>query len=59
MTIKTIILQRNVNGRVHQSTLRRRVHMHIDIIAELIQRCINHHVNVDVDALIDNVTDKY
>ncbi len=59
MTSKTIILQRNVNGKTHATKLTRAVHMHVDIIDVLVVRCIARGVVVDVDELIDNVTDRY
>ena len=57
--VKTIVLKRIINGRIHKSIIRREAIMHMDIIDAIIARCIELDVYVDVDTLIDDVVDRY
>ena len=54
--VKTITLKRIVNGKSHISRLKRDVHVHIEILEILINRCIRRGILLDIDSLINTLT---
>jgi len=56
--VKTIVMVRNVEDRVHLTRIRGEVPLHIDLVEKVINRCTQRGINVDCDTLIDTVIAK-
>ncbi len=56
--IKTITLERQINNRIHRVTLTADVHLHCELIEQLINRCIRRGILIDPDALFDQVKER-
>ncbi len=53
-----IVLQRNVNGRIHTCRLSGMVRTHVDLILEVIERGARRKCFFDPDPLIDQIVSK-
>ena len=56
--IKWIRLEREVNGKKHVTILKDDVCLHVDLLWQLIDRCIHKGILIDPDQLINSLTCK-
>jgi len=59
MTVKTIILHRIKNDRLHKTILSKPVRMHIDILDQLFERALKWGMVLEIDEIIDSIVEKY
>ena len=54
----TVILEREVKGRIHRFKCTKHCHTHVDIPLQVFYRAHRMNVPVDIDVLIDQITIK-
>ncbi len=56
--LKTIVMVRRVEDKLHITQLKDEVPLHIDLVERVINRCTQRGIIVDCDTLIDSVIAK-
>ena len=59
MTVKTIVLHRYKDNKVHKTVLRKSVRLHIDIIDILLERAYKWGMTLDIDEIMGQVVERY
>ena len=55
---KILILEREVNGRIHRTKLADECPLHCDIISRLAKKCFQQNILIDVDELFNQIVSK-
>ena len=54
-----ITLERKVNNRIHRTILRGSVHLHVELMDKLIDRCTKRIPNINIEDLFEQITEKH